>query len=203
MSQPLKSSNSGFGRACILVFGVIFGGAGCLVSGGALVAGSIFGALFGLPFLAIGIGFLIWGILPWVVGMKMGKPDVSLSKTAVGVGEPFTFTYRQTFSKPVTVNGMSIQFLMRESATYQQGTDTYTVTHEKIADEVKHPARNFGIGEVFTENRTFQVPPDGMHTFLANRNKIRWHIRMRVEIAGWPDLREEYEVQVLPQRAGA
>jgi hypothetical protein len=38
-----------------------------------------------------------------------------------------------------------------------------------------------------------------MHTFAAPRNTLHYLVRVRVEMPGWPDVREEYEVRVPPE----
>ena len=91
-----------------------------------------------------------------------------------------------------------LEWLFRESATYRRGTDTFTDTHERLLGEWEHPDRAFPAGAEFLEERTFAVPPDAMHTFAAPRNALRYFLRVRVEMPGWPDVREEYEVRVPP-----
>jgi hypothetical protein len=40
-----------------------------------------------------------------------------------------------------------------------------------------------------------------MHSFEATRNRLRWLIKVKVEIKGWPDFDDEYAIQVLPEVA--
>jgi len=131
--------------------------------------------------------------------MKLGPPEVHLSHEAVRVGEGLTVRYRQPFAKPVTVTRITLDWISRETATYRRGTDTVTVTHEERIDGAVFPSQSFAAGQAFEDERRFTVPLSGMHTFAATRNTLRWYVRLRVEIPGWPDLREEYEVRVLPE----
>jgi hypothetical protein len=39
-----------------------------------------------------------------------------------------------------------------------------------------------------------------MHSFSTQHNKIVWSIRVKGEIARWPDLNEEFALTVLPAR---
>ena len=79
--------------------------------------------------------------------------------------------------------------------------DTVTVTHEHLVQEYEEPPRRFQAGEALTQQRQFQVPRQGMHSFSANRNKLEWFIRARVEMNGWPDFIEEYPLSVQPRLA--
>jgi hypothetical protein len=40
-----------------------------------------------------------------------------------------------------------------------------------------------------------------MHSFAAPNNKIVWTIEVHGHIAGWPDVKEEYELKVTPAAA--
>ncbi len=204
MSQPLRSS-SGAGRIFLTVFAIFWLGFSLVWEGVAIAAwlgggGLFFMALFGLPFVAIGIVLLIVALKPLIVGLKLAPPEISLSADAVRVGEELRFTYRQAFKKPVAVTRIAIVFLFRESATYRQGTDTHTATHEEVIDAAELGGQSFPAGAVFTDERPLRIPPDAMHSFSASHNRLQWFVRLHVEISGWPDIKEEYEVRVLPER---
>jgi hypothetical protein len=37
-----------------------------------------------------------------------------------------------------------------------------------------------------------------MHTFTAPSNKIIWSLKIKGEIMGWPDVQEEFPIEVTP-----
>jgi hypothetical protein len=191
--QPLKTSNksSKVGRGCLLAFGIAWTLFSLLLT---LAIGA-----FGLIFLAIGLVIIGVGLAPVLAGMKVPPPELSISQQAARVGETFTVAYRQTFKKPVTVTRITLEWVFRETATYRRGTDTITDTHENRLDGVQHPSQTFAAGDVFTEERRFTVPTNGIHTFVSSNNTLRYFVRLRVELPGWPDVREEHEIRVLPQ----
>jgi hypothetical protein len=45
------------------------------------------------------------------------------------------------------------------------------------------------------------IPSEAMHTFIADNNKLQWFVRVHVDIVDWPDLEENYEIRVMPQKA--
>jgi len=155
--------------------------------------------LFWMLFAAIVVGFIIWGMLQLVAQWRIGKPNVTLTPDTLRVGESFTFTIEHTFKSNVNVQRILIQLLQRESATYRRGTDTYTVTEEKVVAEFEIPARPFRRGETLYDSRSFQIPHTGMHTFKARNNKIQWLVRVKIEVPAWPDLKQDYELTILPE----
>ena len=45
---------------------------------------------------------------------------------------------------------------------------------------------------------SFALPADTMPSFTAENNKIIWTIKATLEISGWPDSEEEFEILVAP-----
>ena len=140
-----------------------------------------------MPFILVGLFVMVLGVRPFIARAKVTEPEVALSNTSPAVGELITFSYRQTFKGAADAKRLQFQLVLRESATYRRGTDTVTVTHEHLVQEYEEPPRHFQAGEALPQQRQFQVPRQGMHSFSANRNKLEWFIRARVEMAGWPD----------------
>lgn len=199
MTQPLKSSSNA-GKGCLLGFAVIWTGFSLFWTVMALASGAGLMALFGLPFLAIGVGLLASGVAPWIAGIKLSPPEVTLSRDALRPGEEFSLRFKQEVRKPVDVTRMTFQLVFRETATYRRGTNTVTVTHELPIEEWEQPGGRFETGRTLLEERALRVPPEGMHTFIANRNKLQWFLKVNVQLPNWPDVKEEYEVRVLPER---
>jgi hypothetical protein len=158
--------------------------------------------LVALIFLAVGV-FLLWVTArTMIAGFRVGTPEVVLSKDRVRVGESFQLTYRQQFKRAAEVQKINIKFYFRETATYQRGTDTYTVHHDVVHLEHQIPGGHFNGGQQFEQRLALAVPRDGMHTFEAYRNQLRWFVKVHVEIAGWPDYDHDYEIELVPELAG-
>jgi len=51
-------------------------------------------------------------------------------------------------------------------------------------------------------HRQIQIPADFMHSFDAPHNKILWSLHLKGEIPRWPDLDEEYPLEILPNNPG-
>jgi hypothetical protein len=39
-----------------------------------------------------------------------------------------------------------------------------------------------------------------MHSFAADSNKIIWEIKVEGEIANWPDIRQNFPIEIRPMR---
>jgi hypothetical protein len=48
---------------------------------------------------------------------------------------------------------------------------------------------------------TLSVPADSMHSFRADHNRIVWSIMVHGDVPRWPDVKETYDVTVVPMRA--
>jgi hypothetical protein len=155
-----------------------------------------------IPFIAIG-GFLVYKIFhPVVAKARVEPPEVIISKDSLRVGESFRATYRQAFKFTADVDKILIQFILKETATYRRGTNTYTAIHNHTHFEQTYPGRQFQKGQLFEDSLQLQIPEDSIHTFLASRNKLQWFIHVEIDFAKWPDYKEDFEVKVLPEMRG-
>jgi hypothetical protein len=157
------------------------------------------GLVFTVPFFLVGVGLLIWSFWPVIVGVKVTRPEVSVSSDAVRPGDTLSFGFRQTFKSAAEMKQGSLQLVLRETAIYHRGTDTYTVMHDYVIQRFDLLPRQFHAGETLSDQRLWQIPAEAMHTFAAAHNRLRWLIVVQVGISGWPDFKEEYEVRVLPE----
>lgn len=207
----LKPSTSNLGRACGLLFGIpwtILSGAFLVFAAAGVIedpAHSILPAapmiLASLASVAIGLAMIGAGILPWIAGIRMAKPDITFSSSSVRVGEGFTVHYSQAFKRKSDVKGIRICLILRERATYVQGKNTATVAHEEVASEYEFPPKVYEAGELLAFSRSLEIPRNGMHTFRSPRNEIAWLLRVKMNVAGWPDYNEEFEIAVQPTLA--
>jgi len=216
MQKLQQAPGASLGRGCLIVFALFWTGFSCLfcaapLAGGlaTLASGNIGPAeilnmlipsIFSLPFLAIGIGLLVWAVMPLIARTRVSAPDIAISSASLRAGEEFTLTYQQLFKGNVEVKRIAYQLIFRETAIYRRGTDTVTVHHENVIEEIEIPGRQFQAGESFNDLKRLHIPNEAMHTFVANRNKLQWFIKAKVEMAGWPDFNEEYPLVVAAER---
>lgn len=159
-----------------------------------------FGLLIEIPFALVGIGLLVMALRPAAARLAVAPSQISLTKRAVRVGESFGLTFVQTFKRATDVQQAEIKLVLRETARYRRGTDTYTVKHEHLIDNIQLPPRRYEAGETLTDSHTFTVPSGGMHTFEATNNRLDWLLVVKLVMAGWPDFAEDYALTVIPEK---
>ncbi len=155
--------------------------------------------VFLLVFLIADAVFAAILLRAWLARLRFPVPQVWVSAHPLRVGEEARWRYVQRFSRPLGPEVEAwMQLVFREEATYQRGTETVTVTHEDVVDEWPLDLTGAQAGEVELEGR-LQIPREGMHTFRARRNRLRWFLRVRAQIPNWPDFQRAYELTVLPE----
>ena len=149
--------------------------------------------LFLVPFVLVGLALLV-NVPYQVLALFNPRPVVTLSEARVPVGGSVRLHWE--FSGAATrLRSLRIWAEGKEHATYRRGTDTHTATHTFARVMVVDlPAgATLGAGEA-----TLAIPPDTMHSFAGDRNRIVWTLRLHGPIARWPDVSEELELVVEP-----
>lgn len=188
-----------------MLFGAIFGGGfaccGLLFFLPAAANGEWFGAIFAGIFMLIGLAVIGYAATVYYSRARVGKPEVIISNMSPRVGETFTVNFMHTFKRDVAIGKIEVELMFRETATYQQGTDTRTVTHNELIDLRELPGGEYRAGQMVQDSYTMQIPPDGMHTLKVRRNQLQWFVIVTATIANLPDYVDEYELTVLPEFA--
>ncbi len=150
----------------------------------------------------VGLGVLAAFLHQLLARRKVADPEVFISVQPVYLGETFTVRLRQQFKGRCQLNSITLKLLCREEATYRRGTNTYTDQHE-VFEQVHTvaQARQVQAGDVLEEELSLTIPEDAMHTFAGTWNKILWYLHIHVDIASWPDYREDFHFHVAPRRA--
>lgn len=173
-----------------------------ILSSGGRGNSAIFPILFFcLPVILLVGGGAVWFGIRKYSHSRLGKPDILISKDELRVGESFSVQFAHTFANDITLEELKIQLVYRETATYQQGTNTRTVTYEDIIEEYELPAGDYRAGHMVAENYDMRIPPDGMHTLRVKRNQIQWFVRVKAGIPKLPDYIETFELTVIPELA--
>ncbi|MBN1429588.1 MAG: hypothetical protein JXB07_14555 [Anaerolineae bacterium] len=156
-----------------------------------------FGLAMLILFLLIGIGMFILAIRPLIAQDRMSKAVVSLSKDMLVAGDEFTLDYQQTFKSASEVKEMICELVLRETASYGQGTNRNSVEYEHLAQREVIPGRRYAAGETLYEQRQFRLPKGAMHNFRSDNNRLLWFLKVHINMGGWSDIVEEYPLQVL------
>jgi len=159
--------------------------------------GSLFPLLFLSIFVIIGLFFIA---LVFHSILALGNPRVilTLAEFPVRLGDSIRLKW-DTHGNSSRVESLSIRIEGTELEQYRKGTDTYTDTnvfYRKVLKEVIS-ASEMRMGETILE-----IPSNLMHSFVGGSNRIGWVLKVEGKIPGWPDISDDYplDVQPLPRR---
>jgi hypothetical protein len=204
-SQPapgpvtLKPAASPWGKlAGALVFAAIWNGVTSIFVTIAVVSHlkgdpEWFLTIFIIPFVLVGIGVLLY-LAYSILALFNPKPVITVSSRSVRLGESLQLSWLFD-GKASSLRKLTISVCGQESATYRQGTSTYTDTNDFLEIPVAEAADFFNIHRGEAE---VQIPSSTMHSFESGHNKITWSINVKGEIAMWPDVNNSYPLLVLP-----
>jgi hypothetical protein len=97
------------------------------------------------------------------------------------------------------VRWYQVQLVCEEQATYQQGTDTRTVS-AVVYRQTLLSQRKFDIpsGGAFETHFTVAVPAAAMHSFAAAHNAVTWALVVRGRMVRWPEFARRFPLYVYP-----
>jgi hypothetical protein len=158
-------------------------GAGCMTA-------------FLVPFLLVGVGMIVLTVY-FFLGLFNPSPALKLSSPTVALGDDLEIDW-ETTGNVDRVKSFSITLEGREEATYRRGTSTSTdkAVFARIELVTSGRGKDLRRGKV-----KLAIPADTMHTFKSRNNKILWVLQVKGDIPMWPDIGDEYPLEVLPQRA--
>jgi hypothetical protein len=202
--RVLKSSSSklaaviGIGIFAAIWNGVIF--FGFILNSGFFRRGRTdffdwFGVLFMIPFVAIGL-FLIGLLIYQILGLFNPKVELTLAPGAPQLGDKIDVTWRLS-GRTQVLRGLKIYVEAREEARYRRGTSTYTDRKPFLKLQVYASASSM---EAETGHASVTLPLESIPTWKSDNNKIVWAIHVTGEIPRWPDLKEEFVIEVHPPR---
>lgn len=156
-----------------------------------------------LLFACLGLVITGWGIFPWIAWLRVSPPEVTLDKTEMFLGGSFTVSYSQNFKNRSDVRGIQLSLVMRETVVYRSGKNSRRMQHEEAIAEFDHPGQTYEAGDTLAFSQTIDIPRNGMHTFHGMHNSIDWQLRLKMDIAGWPDYGEAFDLEVRPSQGSA
>ena len=184
--------------------------------GGAVIAG-FFGYTVGLPgqerastaftgtlCFGVPLGFFTFSVFSLVWYQKftalMDLPVVFASSDRLHPSDTLTVDYTQHFKQDSEIEALQLQLICQEWVRYTEGTSTYTDTRDIVVSEDWREGVPVTAAVDYEETFTLPVPADAMHTWTeANNNKIRWKVRLVLDMPGERDYQDDYDMIVLPE----
>jgi hypothetical protein len=166
------------------------------VTGWASGRGEVCLSVFLIPFVAVGVGLIV-GVAHTLLALFNPRCTLTLDRQpALGETLEVRWTFTGRFDR---VHRLVLRVEGREEATYRRGTSTYTDKNVFHAGELVDTSRAM---DVRAGKTRLTVPADTMHTFSAANNKVVWVLILHGHIQGWPDVKDEYALNVLPLAIG-
>ncbi|GIW97163.1 MAG: hypothetical protein KatS3mg111_0496 [Pirellulaceae bacterium] len=151
--------------------------------------------LFLTPFVLVGLGLIV-GVGHQFLSLWNPIVEIGISNAAVPLGSQVDVAW-QTEGNVARIRRLVVSIVGTEKATYTRGTSTYTDTEVFLTIEV---ANTEAPEQMRFGTATVTIPIDTMHSFQANNNEIVWTIRVKGDIARWPDINEEFPFRVRPRK---
>lgn len=149
--------------------------------------------LFLIPFIIVGV-VLIGALLREVLGLLNPQATVTVSPEPARLGDWVEVQWEMR-GRTHVLQQVRVYLEGREQATYRRGNTTATDTHVFATINIAQTTRAY---EMDRGRARVAIPRDTMHTFKAANNRLTWHIVVHGEIPRWPDLKQDFELQVLP-----
>jgi len=152
-----------------------------------------FMTVFMVPFVVVGTG-LISAVCYCFLALFNPRPILTVNSTSILLGSSIRLRWRLRGGLG-NVRALTISLEGREEATYTRGTTTTTDQKTFCTIPVTHSNDLLGMHDGEAE---VTVPPDTIHSFEADNNKIVWAFKVHADIPRWPDVEQEFPITVLP-----
>ncbi len=158
--------------------------------------------LFILPLVLIGLGLIYYLAHQFLKTTGVGPTRVEISHHPLKPGRNYEVFISQ--AGRLSINSLEVMLVCAEKATYRQGTDTRTERRQVYLESIfRRDEFEIQPDRPFESRCGLRVPASAMHSFKADHNEIHWSLRVRGNVAGWPDFEREFPIVVHPMSAEA
>lgn len=183
------------------IFALLWNGfVGCWAWFGLLRSSHIdtFGVIFLTPFALVGAALLV-GVGYSLMALNNPRPVLTLARSILRLGE--SVDVRWKFSGAINrISSVDVRLEGREIATYRRGTSTYTDKHVFERFEI---ARVTSMMDILSGQAILHLPARSAPSFRSANNRIEWVLIIHGDIPFWPDVKEEFTIDVYaPKAAG-
>jgi Protein of unknown function (DUF3592) len=149
--------------------------------------------VFLIPFLLIGLG-LIFGVFYCFLAFFNPRPRLKVNSRALALGQTLEVEWRME-GRVQALRRMHLFLEGREEVSYRRGTRTYS---DKNVFSKLDLARVSTLTDMRSGRSRLTLPADTVPSFEASSNKIVWALKVEGEIPLWPDVREEFLLNLKP-----
>lgn len=149
--------------------------------------------VFLIPFVLIGL-FLIGATIRSFLQIFNPSVEIALGRGTIPLGGSVDLAW-EVHGRLSVIRKLEIWLIGEASATFRQGTSTYTdqdiFAKIPVTTATTHQDISFG-------SATLTIPADTMHTADLGNNEITWRVEVNGDIPWWPDIEEKFAFRVSP-----
>jgi hypothetical protein len=149
--------------------------------------------IFMIPFQLIGIVLVVFAFLTFLQ-LFNPVPVLEVNSTQLALGDTLEVSWSFK-GRTSSVSNLKLLLVGAEHATYRRGTsvttDDSTFFNASIADVSQEM-------EIAHGSSSIDIPATTMHSFDGGNNKVKWVLRVRGEIANWPDIDTSFTLVLNP-----
>jgi hypothetical protein len=149
-----------------------------------------------VPFVIVGLLFIAAFFYSFLAAFNP-RPTLIISSSQISPGDSVHIDWHFT-GRTDRIRTLKILLRAKEEITYKTGKNQHTETNIFFQKEI-YSCPSSAIGPIGETN--FDIPPETMHSFEADHNKIVWEIAVRGSIESWPDVRNDFKIIVTPAKA--
>lgn len=124
---------------------------------------------------------------------------LELETPVLHLDDGFDFNARIVPRTDLDVNAVFAHFECIERAFFRAGTRSRTFTRVVWAESLQLAERGrCRRDQLVRFGGHFRTPADGMCSFHGANHQVCWRLRIHVDVARWPDVREAFDLEVLP-----
>lgn len=146
---------------------------------------------------AVGIALILITARRFMVTTGIDPTVLEIDRHPLHPGESYPLFLSQTGR--LMINRLRLLLVCEEESHYQQGTnlriETRRVYQAAVFDQ---EGVEIQPGKPFEVRLTLEIPPEAMHSFEGEHNKINWRLIVESDVSRWPNFRRAYTLVVHP-----
>jgi hypothetical protein len=151
------------------------------------------------------VAFSLLALVPLVLTLRNTIAERRIGKVFVGI-EPTVYAGRALAclvrfqpGSSVTVNGVEAEIVCVEKAGPHPEQTVGSFSRTRFSKRlVVSQGRSLSAGEVLEAEQAFKIPDDAPPSLRLSRASVDWKVKLRVDIADWPDWVHSYPILVFP-----
>ncbi|OVE74319.1 hypothetical protein BVX93_00210 [bacterium B13(2017)] len=167
-----------------------------IIVGALLIALLIFASWL---FLIIGIVYGIKRAMKWYAERKIGKVSLDCGNKIIYPNSKLKINLNFTPKEKCQINGIYSELKGFESVTSGSGTNSHTYSHDLHKEKVTLVSNYSCIrGNQLNFSHEIQIPDIQAYSFESSSNRIKWELKVHIDIPGCPDWRETIQLSMYP-----